>query len=96
MQIQYSQVNRRDFLKFEFFKKFNFFRILLASVLLSIKYNEDDFYSNTFYAKVGGISLKEINLLEFEFMKLIQFNLFVQEEVYLKYKEYLLNYWLFF
>jgi hypothetical protein len=29
-------------------------------------------------------------------MKLMQYDLFVQEEIYLKYKEYLLNYWLFF
>ena len=45
---------------------------------------------------MGGISLKEINLLEFEFMKLMEYKLYVQEEIYLKYKEYLLNYWLFF
>jgi hypothetical protein len=64
---------------------------MLAGVLLAIKYNEDDYYSNTFYAKVGGISLKEINVLELDFIVLIQHNLFVKRDIYNKYREYLSN-----
>jgi hypothetical protein len=64
----------------------------MTSILLSIKFNEDDFYSNTFYAKVGGISLKEMNILEYEFLSLIQYDMFIQEDIYEKYKHYLTNY----
>lgn len=67
-------------------------RIVMASILLSVKFNEDDFYSNTYYAKVGGISLKEMNLLENEFLSLIQYDVFVSEDIYEKYKHYLTNY----
>ena len=42
----------------------NIHRIILASLILAIKYNEDDYYSNEYYAKVGGIALKELNRLE--------------------------------
>ena len=42
----------------------NIHRIILASLMLAIKYNEDDYYSNEYYAKVGGIALKELNRLE--------------------------------
>ena len=51
--------------------KYNIHRIIISSVLLAIKYNEDDYFSNMYYAKVGGTSLKEINFLEIEFMKFI-------------------------
>jgi hypothetical protein len=64
---------------------------MLSGVLLAIKYNEDDYYSNTFYGKVGGVSMKEINVLEFEFLKLLQYCLFVKKDIYKKYKEYLIN-----
>lgn len=32
-------------------------RFLLACILISIKYNDDDYYKNAYYAKVGGVSL---------------------------------------
>lgn len=64
----------------------NIHRILLSSVLMAIKINEDDYYSNNYYSKVGGISVKELNTLEFEFVRLIRYNLFVNQEIYEKYK----------
>jgi len=64
----------------------------MTAILLSIKYNEDDFYSNAYYAKVGGISLQEINNLESEFLSLIKFNLWIDFEIYTKYKNYLEHY----
>jgi hypothetical protein len=61
-------------------------------MLLAIKYNEDDYYSNEFYAKVGGISLGEINVLEAECCKILDFRLFVEDEMFNKYKDYIQNY----
>lgn len=70
----------------------NVHRILFTSILLSIKFNEDDFYSNSYYAKVAGISLEEVNLAESEFLNLCKFRLFVTKELYDKYLVYLRNY----
>lgn len=65
----------------------NIHRIILASILISIKYNEDDYYKNSQYAKIGGISLKEVNNLEYEFCNLIDFSLHVEYSVYRNYEE---------
>ena len=54
-------------------------------MVVALKYNEDDYFSNFFYAKVGGIKPAEINKLEYEFISLIHFNLYVTEEVFNKY-----------
>ncbi len=56
-------------------------------MLLAIKYNEDDYYSNKYYAKVGGINLDEINDLEYNFLILLNFDVFIDEDTYEKYKE---------
>ena len=57
---------------------FNIYKLILTSMILAIKYNEDEFYSTEFYAKLGGITKVELNLMEYEFINLINFNLFVQ------------------
>jgi hypothetical protein len=64
----------------------------LACVLLAIKYNEDDYYSNEFYSRVGGVSLDEINTLELEALVGITHRLFVEENFFNKYRNYLLHY----
>lgn len=70
---------------------FNIHKLIIASMLVSIKYNEDDYFSNEFYAKVGGIKMAEMNKLEYEFLSLIEFNLFVNEDVFNKYNTYLIS-----
>jgi len=72
--------------------KNNIHRLLLSSVIVAIKINEDDFYSNAFYAKVGGVSLQEINTLEDEFIRLIKFDLWTDFGLFNKYKVYLSKY----
>ena len=72
--------------------KFNVHRLLLSSVLISIKFNEDDFYSNSYYARVGGVSLQEINNLEDEFLRMIKFCLWTEINLFNKYKVYLGKY----
>lgn len=67
----------------------NIHRIFFISILIAIKYNEDAIYSNKFYSEIAGFPLKELNLMEHYFVKLIDFNLFVSENEYKKYEEYL-------
>jgi hypothetical protein len=61
-------------------------------VILAIKYNEDDYFANDYYAKVGGITLQEINVLEYECLKALNHRLFIEEEVFKKYEIYLKQY----
>jgi len=70
----------------------NIHRLFISCCLLAIKFNEDCFYTNEYYAKVGGIDLKEMNYLERSCIELLNFDLFIDDDLYKKYLNYLLNY----
>jgi hypothetical protein len=70
----------------------NIHRVMFTGIIMAIKYNEDDFYTNSYYSKVGGISTRELNLLEYEFVKLLKYNLFINRQTYDKYNTYLYHY----
>ena len=71
---------------------YNIHRILFTSVLLSVKYNEDSFYDNKFYAEIAGVKLKELNILEYTFVKMLNFRFFINNDIFEKYVQYLDNY----
>jgi hypothetical protein len=58
------------------------FRLILASVLLTSKFYNDVFYGNHFVAFVGGVHPREINLLEIEFLKILQWRLWLDPSEY--------------
>lgn len=60
-------------------------RFCITSVTVGSKFICDSFYSNARYAKVGGISLTEINLLEREFLLAIDYRLLASNEELNKY-----------
>ena len=60
-------------------------------MLIALKYNEDDYFNNEFYAKVGGVTKKEIDNLEYEFLIRSEYKLFVSEDVFEKYNNYLIT-----
>ena len=63
-------------------------RLLLVSVLISAKFFDDAFLNNACYAKIGGVETKEMNMLELEFLFLLDFKVFVTTEEYQQiYKE---------
>ena len=66
----------------------NVHKLLLAACITAIKYNEDDFFSNKFYSKVGGVSQEETNLLEEEFCNCIEFSFFVSVETFEQYRKH--------
>ena len=43
---------------------FNVHRIILVCTMIAEKYYHDIVYLNTFYARVGGVGLKELNCFE--------------------------------
>jgi hypothetical protein len=67
----------------------NIHRIILAACLLSIKYNEDVNVSSKYYASIAGIPVYDLNNLEFYLIVKLQFELFVNCDLYQKYLEYL-------
>ena len=69
----------------------NIHKLILASFIVTVKFHEDEHYSLKYYAKLGGISLKEIINLEYVFLTLLDFRLYISEELFQKYNNYLLN-----
>jgi len=59
-----------------------YYRLILTAVLLTSKFYNDIFYGNHFVAYVGGISLEEMNLLEIEFLKFLDWKLWVDPAEY--------------
>jgi len=66
--------------------KLNIHRLIVTSMMLSVKFFDDVYYSNAYYAKVGGVKGSEMNLLEIHFLKLIDWQLFVSPEEFDLYK----------
>lgn len=64
---------------------FNVHKIVFVSIFLSIKFNEDEHFKIDYYSQVAGMSVEEIMILELEFFKLVNFNLFIEEEEFGKY-----------
>lgn len=58
--------------------------MVFLALLAAIKYQEDDIHTNTYYARVGGVKSDELFSLELEFLELIDFNLYIDEELFAK------------
>ncbi|KAK5122436.1 hypothetical protein LTR85_004020 [Meristemomyces frigidus] len=59
---------------------FNIHRLVIAGVTCASKFFSDIFYTNSRYAKVGGLPLQELNHLELQFLLLNDFRLSVPVE----------------
>ena len=68
---------------------YNIHRIIFAAILISIKYNEDNFFDNKYYSEIAGIKLNDLNLIEYTFIKLCDFKMFVSKDIFDKYNTYL-------
>jgi len=69
----------------------NAHRVIISAVLVAAKFFDDAYYNNAYYAKVGGVTVSELNSLEVEFLFRINFALHVSPELYRKYHEELLS-----
>ncbi|CAG8974430.1 hypothetical protein HYALB_00004126 [Hymenoscyphus albidus] len=59
---------------------FNIHRLVIAGVTCASKFFSDVFYTNSRYAKVGGLPLAELNHLELQFLLLNDFRLSISVE----------------
>eukprot|EP00742_Colponemidia_sp_Colp-10_P004219 GILJ01004501.1.p1 GENE.GILJ01004501.1~~GILJ01004501.1.p1 ORF type:complete len:221 (-),score=22.83 GILJ01004501.1:344-1006(-) len=53
-------------------------RLLITSVLIASKLFEDVFFSNEFYAEVGGLTTAELNVLELDMFKRLSFTAYIR------------------
>ena len=64
----------------------NVHRLLVTSVMLAAKFFDDHYLDNQHYAAVGGVPKAEMNVLELEFLFLLEFNLHVTRADYDMYR----------
>ncbi|KAI9484011.1 MAG: hypothetical protein EXX96DRAFT_560479 [Benjaminiella poitrasii] len=57
-------------------------RIFLASLMIASKYLNDKNYRNKTWAKIASLPIAEINITEFVFLKLINYQLYVSKPLY--------------
>jgi hypothetical protein len=60
----------------------NIYKIYFTSIVLAIKYNEDNSCKNEIFGKVGGLSIEEMNILEKNFLILLDYKLYVADDLY--------------
>lgn len=60
-------------------------RLLLAAMVVAAKYWDDEFYKNSYYARVGGLPIGELNKLEADFCFELNFELHIDPELFAHY-----------
>uniref|UniRef100_A0A0A9HGY2 Cyclin n=1 Tax=Arundo donax TaxID=35708 RepID=A0A0A9HGY2_ARUDO len=60
-------------------------RLLITAVLAAVKFMDDVCYNNSYFARVGGISLPEMNYLEVDFLFGVGFDLNLSPETFGQY-----------
>jgi len=59
--------------------------LIIVSFYSAIKLNEDYLYKDTYYAKLGGFSIKNLGESETEFLSNINYDIFVSSLEYFEY-----------
>ncbi|TYH58778.1 hypothetical protein ES332_D08G177700v1 [Gossypium tomentosum] len=67
----------------------NVHRLLITIIMVASKYVEDMNYRNSYFARVGGLTTKELNKLEVEFLFMTGFKLHVNVRVFESYCSHL-------
>ena len=70
-----------------FLNEFNIHRIMIIAIYIAYTYNEDKTYDNNYLSLVSGMNKNEMVTLEEDFLELIEFKLFVDDELYNQYKD---------
>ena len=73
-----------------FLNEYNIHRIMIIAIYMAYTYNEDCIYDNKYLSLVSGLSKSEMVLLEEDFLDLIDFKLFVCDEIFNQYKKFFL------
>lgn len=71
--------------------QYNLHKLLFSAILLAIKFNEDFYYDTQYCSDVVGITNKKMKNLEYNFYILIDFQLYIEKNEYLKYAKIMNN-----
>lgn len=69
----------------------NIHRLIAIALTEIIKFNDDRSYLNSYYTKVAGLPIEEFNYLEILFLKLLDFDVWVHDDIIQEYKNHLLT-----
>ncbi|CAJ0906539.1 5873_t:CDS:2 [Entrophospora sp. SA101] len=64
-------------------------RMFLAALIVASKYLQDCNYSNSAWSKISGLPVGEINANEICFLQLIDYNLFISEDIFRRWSKIL-------
>ena len=70
----------------------NIHRIILISIFISMKYNEDCFVNANIYAQIAGVCTEDLLNLELNMCVALEFGFYVKEELYQQYFVYFSKY----
>ncbi|KNC73547.1 hypothetical protein, variant, partial [Sphaeroforma arctica JP610] len=71
---------------------FNAHRMILTGLVLAAKFSQDRYFTNTHYARVGGLPGRELKALELEFLARITYALWADSHLLEAYWQQLLQY----
>lgn len=63
----------------------NIHRLYITAIMISAKLRDDIFYSNSYYANIGGVANRELNFLEVELLTRIQWITWVEPSLFTQY-----------
>jgi hypothetical protein len=63
----------------------NIYRLILISVFIGLKYNENTYVNEKSYASITGVSVEDLKYLEFQMCVALDFSFFVKSELYQQY-----------
>ncbi|CAG8554739.1 10113_t:CDS:2 [Dentiscutata heterogama] len=64
-------------------------RMFLASLIISSKYLQDRNYANSAWSKISGLPIRDINAIERRFLILIDYNLFIKDNIFKNWSNFL-------
>ena len=70
----------------------NIHRIILISIFISMKYNEDCFVNANIYGQIAGVCTEDLLNLELNMCVALEFGFYVKEELYQQYFVYFSKY----
>lgn len=61
---------------------YNVHRMLITSTLIAAKMRDDEYFANTYYARIGGIRVEELNALELHFLHTCNWDIWIDETAF--------------
>ena len=70
----------------------NVHRLMLVSLMIASKFYNDIYYDNKTWSRIGGVSLEEINRLEHNFLRLMEYRVHIHVDRFINYVQLFLSY----